>query len=126
MVMKTTTNTNTAAEKIACPKCDGKGYIAEYSRRDNGECYACHGHGYKGGKPRHTFFGEKADAEVTGEAVEVANARRYWVEAIAAAEATTKAQIAEARFAAAEAMQAAGLDPKGLGNSALAREVGMR
>lgn len=126
MVMKTTTNTNTAAEKIACPKCDGKGYIAEYSRRDNGECYACHGHGYKGGKPRYTFFGEEVDAEATNEAVQVTNARRYWVEAIAAAGATTKAQIGEARFAAAAAMEAAGLDAKGLGNAALAREVGMR
>lgn len=123
MSMKATTaKTNTKT----CERCNGQGYIEHYGHIQHGVCYGCDGTGNPDNHKRYNTFGELLAKAPQGEDVDVTNARRYWLAAIAEAGAVTPHEIADARFPAAERMQADGLDPRGLADHGLAAEVGMR
>jgi hypothetical protein len=76
------------ANTYKCPKCNGSGFLSQYSGIANGVCFSCEGNGFKIGQPVEPMqtFSVYGVLRATGE-----KAVAYNVRAKSAAEAIAKA-----------------------------------
>lgn len=76
------------ATTYKCPKCNGSGFLSQYSGIANGVCFSCEGNGFKVGVPAEPMqvFSVYGVLRATGE-----KAVAYNVRAKSAAEAAKKA-----------------------------------
>lgn len=83
-ILKLMNNANT----YKCPKCNGSGYLSQYSGIANGVCFSCEGNGFKISKPveKVPVWNVYGILRATGE-----KAVAYNVRAKSAAEAVAKA-----------------------------------